>query len=102
MLNGSKKKKIYSQFVNIAHTFWKKMDSNYELYSHFANNSVELRKKTIAMVEKTASLDISNRYRREMTAEELINKFDMDEYGSTPPRQRTRIKTRDWDRKQKL
>lgn len=78
------------------------MDSNYRLSFHFPNNSVELRKKTIAMVEKTASLDISNRYRREMTTEELINKFDMDEYGSTPPRQRTRIKTRDWDRKQKL
>lgn len=54
------------------------------------------------MVEKTASLDISNAngYRREMTTEELINKFDMDEYGSTPPRTRIKNKTRDWDRRQ--
>lgn len=52
------------------------------------------------MVEKTASLDISNGYRREMTTEELINRFDMDEYGSTPPRTRIKNKTRDWDRKQ--
>lgn len=63
---------------------------------------MELRKKSITMVEKTASLDISNGYRREMTTEELINKFDMDEYGSTPPRTRIKNKTRDWDRKQKL
>lgn len=52
------------------------------------------------MVEKTASLDILNGYRREMTTEEIINKFDMDEYGSTPPRTRIKNKTRDWDRKQ--
>lgn len=53
------------------------------------------------MVEKTASLDIgSNGYRREMTTEELINKFDMDEYGSTPPRTRIKNKTRFWDQKQ--
>lgn len=64
------------------------------------NHSVELRKKSVTMVEKTGSLDISNGYRREMTTEELINRFDMDEYGSTPPRTRARIKTRDWDRKQ--
>lgn len=54
------------------------------------------------MVEKTVSLDItnSNGYRREMTMEELINKFDVDDYGSTPPRTRNRIKSRDWERKQ--
>lgn len=65
-------------------------------------SSVELRKKSLTMVEKTASLEISNGYRREMTTEELINKFDMDQYGSTPPRTRIKNKTRDWDRKQKL
>lgn len=68
----------------------------------FTHSSVELRKKSLTMVEKTASLEISNGYRREMTTEELINKFDMDEYGSTPPRTRIKNKTRDWDRKQKL
>lgn len=78
------------------------MYTNLTLSPYYCNYSVELRKKTIAMVEKTASLDISNGYRRDMTTEELIHKFDMDEYGSTPPRTRTRIKTRDWDRKKKL
>lgn len=36
-----------------------------------------------------------------MTMEELINKFDMDDYGSTPPRTRINKKNRsDWERKQ--
>lgn len=50
------------------------------------------------MTEKSVSLDISNGYRRELTTEELLNKFD--EYGSTPPRTRIKNKNRDWDRKQ--
>lgn len=73
-----------------------------KITNFFSIDSVELRKKTISMVEKTASLDISsNGYRREMTMEELINKFDMDDYGSTPPRTRINKKNRsDWERKQ--
>lgn len=46
------------------------------------------------------SLDIVNGYRRELTAEELLNTIDYDDYGSTPPRQRIKNKNRDWDRKQ--
>lgn len=85
------------------------MKKTHEKQPHYENysppcrlsNSVELRKKTTAMVEKTASLDINGgRRRRDMTTEDLLH--EMDQYGSTPPRQRTRNKTRDWDRKQKL
>lgn len=65
-----------------------------------AHYSVQLRKKSVNTVEKTASLDIGNGYRRELTTEELLSKFDMDEYGSTPPRTRIKNKNRDWDRKQ--
>lgn len=57
---------------------------------------VRLRQKC---VEKTASLDIGNGYRRELTTEELINRFDMDQYGSTPPRTRIKNKNRDWDQR---
>lgn len=59
-------------------------------------NRVRLRQK---YVEKTASLDIGNGYRRELTTEELINRFDMDQYGSTPPRTRIKNKNRDWDQR---
>lgn len=52
--------------------------------------------------EKSTSLDIRNGMRHEMSAEELLHKFEMDQYGSTPPRTRIKNKNRDWDRKQKL
>ncbi|XP_031640746.1 mitogen-activated protein kinase kinase kinase 4 isoform X3 [Contarinia nasturtii] len=83
---------------------WRKRDEFDTNSSEEEDEPVELRNKC-TMVEKTASLDISNSYRREMTTgremiEDIFNKFDMDEYGSTPPRTRIKNKTRDWDRKQ--
>lgn len=65
---------------------------------YFLIDSVELRRKST--IEKTMSLDIANGYRRDLTTEEILNKIDYDDYGSTPPRQRIKNKNRDWDRKQ--
>lgn len=64
------------------------------------NYSVEYRKKNVSYVDKSPSFAIKNG--KDMSAEELLSKIEQDQYGSTPPRTRIKIKNRDWDRKQKL
>lgn len=45
------------------------------------------------------SMNIANRAAPN-TCDELLNQYD--QYGSTPPRTRIKIKNRDWDRKAKM
>lgn len=63
-----------------------------KFFSFLPNYSVQYRNKVNALPEKTVSLDIniSNGYRNknELSAEDLLNQLDLDEYGSTPPRTR--------------
>lgn len=62
----------------------------------FLFSKVEYRKKNTSPDSNT-SLDVENGYDRITSAEELLTKFE--QYGSTPPRTRIKIKNRDWERR---
>ncbi|XP_037030628.1 mitogen-activated protein kinase kinase kinase 4 isoform X3 [Bradysia coprophila] len=59
-------------------------------------SKVEFRKKNTSP-DSITSLDVENGYEKLTSTEELLTKFE--QYGSTPPRTRIKIKNRDWERK---
>lgn len=62
----------------------------------FPYSKVEFRKKNTSP-DSNNSLDVENGYEKLTSTEELLTKFE--QYGSTPPRTRIKIKNRDWERK---